>query len=212
MHKRLILFIMVFSLSSICIAQPAGFQKLKDEAFFRKKFSETAAKLSTITADFTQVKNLQVLEEKITSNGKFWFKKPNMVKMEYKSPYKYLMIINQDKMTIRDETKTTTLSSRSNKLLEYVNKIIIDCVQGTAIDSKDFKVSVYESEKQYLLEMAPVKKEMKEFFSNIRLLIDKADYSVQRMEMIEPNGDNTLFTFLNKKFNESIADSFFTVQ
>ena len=115
-------------------------------------------------------------------------------------------------MTIRDEAKTTTLSSRSNKLLEYVNKIIIDCVQGTAIDSKEFLVSDYENDKQYLLEMVPVKKELKEYFANIRLLIDKVDYSVQRMEMIEPNGDNTLFTFLNKKFNESIIDTFFTVQ
>ncbi len=212
MHKKIHLFLSLLFLSLSSISQPAGFQKLKDEPFFRKKFSETATKLSTISADFVQVKNLHVLEEKITSKGKFWFKKPNMVKMEYMSPYKYLMIINQDKMTIRDEAKTTTLSSRSNKLLEYVNKIIIDCVQGTAIDSKEFLVSVYENDKQYLLEMVPVKKELKEYFANIRLLIDKVDYSVQRMEMIEPNGDNTLFTFLNKKFNESIIDTFFTVQ
>ncbi len=212
MHKKLNLMLSLLFLSFASMSQPPGFQKLKDEPFFRKKFSETATKLSTINADFIQVKNLHVLEEKITSKGKFWFKKPNMVKMEYVSPYKYLMIINQDKMIVRDETKTTTLSSRSNKLLEYVNKIIIDCVQGTAIDSEDFIVTVYENEKQYLLEMVPVKKEMKEYFANIRLTIDKADYSVQRMDMIEPNGDNTLFTFLNKRFNENITDTFFTIQ
>ena len=212
MHKQFYLFLSFLLLSLSFVAQPTGFHNLKDEAFFRKKFSETATKLSTIHADFVQVKNLNVLEEKITSNGKFWFKKPNMVKMEYQSPYKYLMIINHDKMTIRDETKTTTLSSRSNKLLEYVNNIIIDCVQGTAIDSKEFQVKVFESNNQYLFEMSPVKKEMKDFFSSIHLFIDKADYSVSRMEMIEPNGDNTVFTFLNKKFNESIADTFFTTQ
>ena len=97
-------------------------------------------------------------------------------------------------------------------MLEYVNQIIIDCVQGTAIDSKEFHVKVFENDKQYLLAMSPVKKEMKDFFSNIHLYIDKADYSVSRMEMIEPNNDNTVFTFLNKKFNESIADTFFTIQ
>ena len=192
--------------------QPKGFKNLKDEAFFRKKFAETATTINTIQADFVQVKNLNVLEEKITSNGKFWFKKQNMVKMEYKSPYKYLMIINQDKMTIKDETKTTTLSSRSNKLLEYVNKIIIDCVQGTAIDSKEFNVKVFENDKQYLLEMIPVKKELKDYFSAIHLFIDKTDYSVSRMDMNEPNGDNTIFSFLNKKFNETIQDSFFSIQ
>jgi len=212
MPKQFCLFMYFLLWSLSMMAQPNGFRNLNDEAFFRKKFSETAAKLSTIQADFVQVKNLNVLEEKITSKGKFWFKKPNMVKMEYQSPYKYLMIINHDKMTIHDETKTTTLSSRSNKMLEYVNQIIIDCVQGTAIDSKEFHVKVFENDKQYLLAMSPVKKEMKDFFSNIHLYIDKADYSVSRMEMIEPNNDNTVFTFLNKKFNESIADTFFTIQ
>lgn len=195
-----------------CFAQPAGFRTLKDEPFFRKKFTETAITINTIQADFNQVKNLNILDEKIHSKGKFWFKKQNKVRMEYSSPYKYLMIINQDKMIIRDETKTTTLSSKSNKMLEYINNIIIDCVQGTAIDSKEFKVKVFENDKQYLLEMVPVKKDMLDFFSDILLFIDKADYSVQRMELIEPNGDNTLFTFTNKKFNESIADTYFTAQ
>jgi outer membrane lipoprotein-sorting protein len=212
MHKITLSVIFFIFLGIFSIAQPSGFHSLKDEAFFRTKFTETATKLNTIQADFIQVKSLNILEEKISSKGKFWFKKENKVRMEYTSPYKYLLIINQDKMTIQDETKTTTLSSKSNKLLEYVNKIMIDCIQGTAIDSKEFVVKVFENDKQYLLEMLPSKKEMKEFFSDIRLYIEKSDYSVQRMEMIEPGGDNTMFTFLNKKFNEKIEETIFTVQ
>ncbi|HNS11584.1 MAG TPA: outer membrane lipoprotein carrier protein LolA [Bacteroidia bacterium] len=206
------LFVALLLLPLVTFSQKSTFQPVKDEASFRMKFSEAAAKINTIQADFLQEKNLTVLDEKIVSKGKFWFKKLNMVRMEYTNPYKYLMVINQDKMTIKDDAKTTTMSSRSNKLLEYVNKIIIDCVQGTAIDSKDFAVKVLESEKQYLLELAPVKKELREFFSAINLFIDKSDNSVQRMEMKEPNGDSTLFTFMNKIFNESIPDPFFVVR
>ncbi len=212
MNKHFFSILFLSVLTIVTIAQPAGFHTLKDEPFFRQKFSETAVKLSTIQADFVQVKNLNVLDEKITSKGKFWFKKQNKVRMEYSSPYTYLMIINQDKMTIKDGAKSTTLSSKGNKLLENVNKIMIDCVQGTAIDSKDFVIKIFENEKQYLLEMVPAKKVMLEFISDIRLYIEKTDYSVHKMEMIEPNGDNTIFTFLNKKFNENIAETFFTVQ
>ena len=191
-------------------AQPEGFRNLKDEQSFRKKFTEAAGKINTIQADFTQVKNLLVLSEKISSKGKFWFMKQNKVRMEYTSPYQYLMVINQDKMIIRDESKTTSISSKSNRLLQYVNRIIIDCVQGTAIDSEDFDVKVYENDKHYLLFMTPSKKEFLEYFSDIRLLIDKVNYSVDRMEMTESNGDNTVFTFLNKKFNETIPDLLFS--
>jgi outer membrane lipoprotein-sorting protein len=192
-------------------AQPAGFHPVKDESLFRKKFSETSAGLRSIQADFTQVKNLVILSEKITSKGRFWFMKQNKVRMEYSSPYKYLMVIHGEKMMVKDDVKTTTLSSRNNKMLEYVNRIIIDCVQGTAIDSRDFKNRIFENNGNFLIEMAPVKKEMRDYFSAISLYIDKGDYSVSRMDMTEPGGDNTIFTFINRKFNEAIPDSLFRV-
>ncbi len=212
MYRNFVLLLCMEIVACTISAQPIGFHGLKDEPMFRKEISEAAARTNTIEADFSQVKNLKVLSEKISSRGKFWFKKQNRVRMEYTSPYKYLMVINKDKMTIRDETKTTTLSSRSNKLLEYVNRIIVDCVQGTAIDSKDFSVKVLESDKQYLLMMSPSQKDMKEFFSDIHLYIDKVDYSVHRMEMNEPNGDSTILTFVNRKLNEDIPDRLFSVQ
>jgi len=211
MYRNILIITALIFLSLSAVAQNKTFQAITEEASFRMKFLEAARKINTIQADFLQEKNLNVLDEKIVSKGKFWFKRQSMVRMEYTSPYKYLMVINQDKMTIKDDAKTTTLSSRSNKLLEYVNKIIIDCVQGTAIDSKEFSVKVLENDKQYLLELVPVKKEMREFFSAISLFIDKSDNSVQRMEMKEPNGDSTLFTFMNKKFNEIIPETFFIV-
>jgi len=192
-------------------AQPAGFHPVKDESLFRKKFSETSAGLRSVQADFTQVKNLVILSEKITSKGRFWFMKQNKVRMEYSSPYKYLMVIQGEKMLVKDDVKTTTLSSRNNKMLEYVNRIIIDCVQGTAIDSRDFKNRIFENNGSFLIEMSPVKKEMRDYFSVISLYIDKGDYSVSRMDMTEPGGDNTIFTFINRKFNEAIPDSLFRV-
>lgn len=192
-------------------AQPAGYQAVMDESLFRKKFAETSAGLRSIQADFTQVKNLVILSEKITSKGQFRFMKQNKVRMEYHSPYRYLMVINGEKMMVRDDIKTTTLSSRNNKMLEYVNRIIIDCVQGTAIDSRDFKNLIFENSGNFLIEMVPVRKEMRDYFSAISLYIDKRDYSVSRMDLTEPGGDNTVFTFINRNFNEAIPDSLFRV-
>jgi hypothetical protein len=65
------------------------------------------------------------------------------------------MIMNGDKMLLRDDQKENTVNVRSNKLFQQINQIMIDCVQGTVLESKDFKVSVFEDEKTYLLEMNP---------------------------------------------------------
>lgn len=211
MFRFIVLCYCFFGMLICSGAQPAGFHPVKDESLFRKKFSETSAGLRSVQADFTQVKNLVILSEKITSKGRFWFMKQNKVRMEYSSPYKYLMVIQGEKMLVKDDVKTTTLSSRNNKMLEYVNRIIIDCVQGTAIDSRDFKNRIFENNGSFLIEMSPVKKEMRDYFSVISLYIDKGDYSVSRMDMTEPGGDNTIFTFINRKFNEAIPDSLFRV-
>ena len=97
-------------------------------------------------------------------------------------------------------------------MFEYINKIIIDCVQGTAMNNKDFSSKVYENENEYLLVLSPLKKDLQEFFSSIRIYIEKKDYSVHKMDMSEPSGDNTVITFVNKQFNVTIPDEIFAIK
>ena len=206
------IFFVLICCSSFINAQPKSFKLINDEAEFRKKFNDAANIIQTIKCDFVQEKNLNVLSEKIISKGTFLFKKQSMVKMEYVNPFKYLLVINKEKVMIKDEQKTITVSAKSNMLFEHINKIIIDCVQGTAMNNKDFSMIVSENEKQYLLTLRPLKKDLQEFFSTISIYIEKNDYSVHKMDMIEPSGDNTVITFVNKQFNVDIPDEVFAIK
>ena len=213
MNKQLFLILItIFSLPMMVLAQVKGFKAMSNDADFRMKFAAAANETQSIKSDFIQEKNMNILDEKITSKGKFLFKKQNMVRMEYVSPFKYLMVINKDKITIKDDKKSNTFSSKSNKLFENINKLIVDCVQGTALNNKDFTSSVQESDKEYLLVLVPKKKELKVYFSKINIYIEKKDYSVHKMDMQEPGGDNTIITFINKQYNLPIADAEFIVK
>ncbi|RYY30890.1 MAG: outer membrane lipoprotein carrier protein LolA [Chitinophagaceae bacterium] len=194
------------------MAQPAGYKPLADVSNFKREFSAASQKLTSIQSDFTQEKNLAMLSEKITSNGKFWFKKDNLVRMEYTSPFRYLMIINKNSVFIKDDQKENKISARSNKLFQQINRIIVDCVQGTALDNKDFSVKMFEGRDGYLIRLEPVVKSLKELFSNINVIVDKKDYSILRMEMVEPGGDNTIMRFTNKQLNIPVADALFAVK
>ena len=86
---------------------------------------------------------------------------------------------------------------------------MLDCVQGTALENKNFTSIVYENDKQYLLELSPKLKEFKDYFKKINVYIDKKDYSVNKLDMIDSSGDNTVITFSNKQFNIGVSDANF---
>ena len=215
MHKRFgIIVSLAIAVSLFAVnasGQYEGYRPVADLAGFKKKFALESGKVTSITSDFTQDKTLSALSEKITSSGKFWFKRNNRVRIEYLKPFSYVMIMSEDKMFVRDNQKENTINIKSNKLFQQVNRIMIDCVQGTILDSKDFTTKVFESDRFYLLEMTPSSKMLRDFFETVLLRVDKRDYSVESIEMNEPAGDQTVISFRNKKLNEQVADAVFAL-
>ena len=208
--KITLVVLVVASLVSLnADAQPKGYRPVTDVPTFKKQFAAQSAKVSSIESSFTQEKVLTALTEKISSTGKFWFRRSNKVRIEYVKPYTYTMIMNGDKMLFRDDQKENRINVKSNKLFQQINQIMIDCVQGTVLDSKDFSVEVFEDERTYLLEMAPTSRSMREFFSSIVLKVDKTDFTAASIEMNERSGDSTTILFKDKKLNTQFPDAVF---
>lgn len=202
----------IFFLSaSFANAQYAGYKAITDVAAFKKQFTAESSKILAIESDFVQEKTLKALTEKITSEGKFWFKRSNKVRIEYIKPFTYLMVMNGDKVLLRDGTKENRVNTKSNKLFQQVNRIMVDCMEGTIMDSKDFAVKVFENDKSYLLELTPNAKALKSFFETVVLVVEKKDYTVRSIDMNEPGGDKTTLLFKDKKLNGQLADAVFAL-
>lgn len=206
----LVIAFMLVAVITVC-AQPSGYSNVKDLAGFKTQFKIESAKVFSIESGFRQEKVLSALTEKITSTGKFWFKRSNRVKIEYVKPFVYTMVLNGDKMMVRDGQKESQINVKSNKLFQQVNRIMIDCVQGTILESKDFTSRVFENEKSFLIELTPVAKNLREFFQTIVLTVEKKDYSAYSIEMNEPSGDTTTILFTDKKLNATIPDAVFAL-
>lgn len=189
-----------------------NFKSVKDTSALKQKIESMSKASISIESDFIQEKNLSMLSEKIISKGHFVFKKENLLRWEYTSPSKYLIVINKDKVVIKDEKKTTKYDMNSNKVFKEINDIMLSCVQGTIFKSNKFKTSYYENDKFYKLELIPQVKNMKETFKKINLYFDKNVTSVAKMEMIEVSEDVTTIDFLNKKLNAPIAETIFIVK
>jgi outer membrane lipoprotein-sorting protein len=209
--RVLLLVVLVFLLVLTAAGQPAGFRAVKDIDNFKAKFAAGSGKILSISSDFKQEKELTALTEKITSTGKFWFKRSDRVRIDYEKPFVYRMVMNGDRVLLKDEQKENRINVKSNKLFQQVNRIMLDCIQGTILNSRDFSTTVLENDRMYLLEMVPAGKNLKDLFSVIRLYVDKSDYSAALIEMNEPGGDRTLLSFSNKRINQTINDEVFAL-
>ena len=213
MRMRKIILIMFLVVTAFSLqAQYPGYSPVADLAKFKAEFSAATQKTSSIKSDFVQDKNLSMLSEKISSKGKFWFKKESRVRMEYTQPFQYLMVLNKDKVYVKDGQKENKISARSNKLFQQINRIMIDCMQGTMLSNSDFKTRVFENKNAALVELVPVTKGLKELFRSINVIVDKKDFSVTSIEMQEISGDNTIMRFTNKELNASIPDNLFDIK
>ena len=210
MHKWL-LFLLVLAAWVPANAQYPGYSPVANLGAFRQQFAAASQKTTSIKSDFIQEKNLSMLSEKIISHGKFWFKRDNLVRMEYLQPFQFLMILHKNNVYIKDGAKENRISTGSSRLFQQINRITVDCVQGTALDNPDFSIRVFENGPSYLVELSPKSKGLREYFSHILLVVDKKDYSVLKIEMQELSGDYTMIRFLNKELNVNIPDAVFAI-
>jgi outer membrane lipoprotein-sorting protein len=210
--KNIISFIL-FAFTAASFAQtPKGFNAMKDTTAFKQKMESQSKLTNTIESDFTQEKYLSVMSENIVSKGHFYFKKTNMLRWEYTSPYTYLIVINKDKMFIKDNGKVNKYDINSNKMFKSINEMMVATVQGNLLNTKDYRPKYFENDKFYLIELTPVQKATKDFLKNILLYINKTDYSVEKVKMTEPSDDYTSIDFTGRKTNQAIADEKFTVK
>lgn len=203
----------IFTLSVHVLFSQAAFKTLKDTAAFKQKVDKMSSSTNSLESDFVQVKNLSMLSEKITSKGHFCFQKQNNLRWEYSDPYKYVIVINKEKILIKDEnSKVKKYDMNSNKVFKEINDIMISCVNGDILRSSKFTVSYFENEKAYKLELIPLNKAMKESLKKINMYFDKNVTSVTKLEMVENGDDITSIDFSNKKINAPVAPEKFTLK
>ncbi len=210
MRKAIVLF-SFFVTGLRCVAQYPGYILLNQPETFKKAFASATKATQSIEADFTQEKSLQLLAEKMNSKGKFWYKKGNSLRMEYRDPYEYLMILQAGKIFIKDGQKENKISANSNKTFQQVNRLLIDCVSGSMLENPDFKSTVFENNTFYLIELRPQEKNLKELYRNINIIIDRNDFTASSIGMYELSGDHTIIGFQHKKLNATIPDSLFAI-
>jgi len=208
MNKRTLITLILFLFYFSSFTQ--SFMPMKDIAAFKARLQDASKKTLTVESEFVQEKNLSLLSNKIISKGYFCFKKENKVRWEYIQPYKYLIIINNDKIFIKDQHQKKQYDSQSNKIFKEINNFMLGCIQGSILNKeKEYKIDFFENDKLYYVKLIPKSEKMKQIMSEIQIYFDKKDLSVSKLKMVEDGGDFTNIEFSNKKLNINVSEEKF---
>ena len=151
------------------------------------------AGVKSLQADFMQVKEMAIVKEKMVSSGKMYFQDGSL-RWEYVKPSKSVFVTDKDQM-------------KSNRMFRSMAGLMAGSVTGINLNDPSFKVTMYSPGKGYVAELVPLKREMKQMFTKIRLVFG-ADNRVRQVELEESQG-RTVITLSNVKYNVSLDPGLF---
>ena len=111
--RTLLIYLSLFFLS-IASIHAQSMKKMAQKTEFESRLAKEAQTVESIESDFTQVKYLDVFDEKVTSKGKFYYQKTHKICMEYFRPMDYLIVINGSKLKIVSDGKKSIMNLSSN--------------------------------------------------------------------------------------------------
>lgn len=204
--KRLLLV-----LSTIFMLASSAQQFSEDQ--LKKKINQTATAMKTMQCDFIQTKNIKMLNDKLVSKGKMYYQQGNKLRWEYISPYQYVFILNNDKVLIKNNQRNDVVDVKQNKMFKEITRIMMSSVIGNCLtDDKGFKTSITANSKEWIANLLPLRKDMKQMFQKMILHFNPQKAIVTSVELIERNGDKTVIELKNVRVNETLRTDMFAVR
>lgn len=205
-----ILSILIMTLLFVATASAAMTQQQKQRVI--SQINQKVSKLSSMTCDFTQTKNLALLNNKMVSNGKMHYKRNNKLRWEYTAPYKYLFIFNGAKVYVGNKSRKDVIDTNTNKIFKEVARIMMSTVTGTALsNSSDFSIDVADGKTIWQVVLVPKRKDMKKMFKKITLNFTKSDMMISEINIFENNNDRTNIRLKNISTNGTVNESLFAI-
>ncbi|MBQ9584435.1 MAG: outer membrane lipoprotein carrier protein LolA [Muribaculaceae bacterium] len=210
--KRLFIIILLLGIIPAAMAQTMRKATAAESKSMIQKINSMAASIKTISCSFTQEKSMSMLNDKMTSRGVMYYTNAGKLRWEYTSPYSYIFVINNNKVTMKSGNKKSTVDMSSNKLFQAIARIMVSSVTGKSLsNSRDFDVTMYCYEQHWTAHLVPKEANMKKMFKYIRLFFNTSHTMVFKVEIVEKNGDTTTIRLKNIETNKQINNSKFSV-
>lgn len=202
----------------LCLAFPAGLRAGEavsdaDRQQLTVRIQEAAAATRTLQCSFKQVRTMSVLTEEFKSEGRLFYVRPQQLRWQYTTPYRYDFLMNGNEVTLKSEQSRQTIDAAENKLFRQVCAVIAGGIDGSLLqDSRNYRISWERTDGAVEATLQPLNKPFKDLFASIVIRMETSSWTVTDIVMEETGGDSTHITFTDCKTNEPIDESVFRIQ
>ena len=183
-----------------------------------QRAQERFKNMQTLQADVVMTKHNTMVAKDITSQGKFYFKKPSKMCMTFNSGAD-LLLMDGESFTMVKDGKKQTLQASGNSQMEALKTLMQNFSAGQESDIDLSEIADVDMTNQgdlVAITVTPIvtdpKQKRRQMFTSFVVVIDKQKSELKSVRMNEKGQNYTQYDFSNFKQNAEIADSLFAAK
>jgi len=185
----------------LCASSMLLYSESKEDSFYAR-LSKRSSEITSLTSDFVQIKQVKLLDTKVVSKGKFYYKKRAEIRFDYSSPKKMSIVMFENKLDIVTLDKTTSYDFSKQKSLAELSVVMNACISGKLKELPEkYKVDYQEGKKFHNVSITNLKRTPDNPYTKIELHFDLENYSLIELILYERSQDTTTYSFFNMVTN-----------
>jgi outer membrane lipoprotein-sorting protein len=171
-----------------------------------------SAKITSVSASFSQEKRMQILTKPLVSKGRFYFQAPDLVRWEYTSPVRSVLLMRKGdiKRYTHGSKGFVEESGGSLESMHIVLQEISRWSRGQFTANEHFSATLKKEGKGPKIVLTPKDKGLSAMISRIVITLSPDRPGViKSVKIIENAGNYTLFEFSDVQINGKISESLF---
>ena len=169
---------------------------------------KTASTVTSVRAEFVQEKHMEILARPLVSKGIFYFKAPNSLRWEYRSPVQSILLMH-DGRTKRYLKRNGAIIEDKGAQLQSMQVVLQDISQwlsGRFEENPAFSASLEPDRK---IVLRPKEKSLATMIQRIELILSDRPGIISAVMIYEGEKSYTRFEFKNAVLNQPLQDSIF---
>ncbi|MYH39736.1 MAG: outer membrane lipoprotein carrier protein LolA [Candidatus Dadabacteria bacterium] len=205
--KKIPLAAALLAVSILFTTHPA---RTQDPTTVVSNIQKKYASINDLRSPFTQETRIKDLEEKISSSGKVWFKKPAMMKWQYEEPWKDTIVSDGKKVWYFDSQENQVAETEFDSVWtgSFGSYTVISILED--LDRLfDVRLGAGSTDEQGNI-LLDLKQKDQEQSKQVTIAVDPKTYALRKIIIGDVFGNTTIIELGTAEVNLGIPDSFFT--
>jgi len=183
------------------------------------RMAESSARLEDMQADFVQTKIMTVFDETIVSSGKFYFRNPDKLVLDTQNPEHQQLIINHNRGWLH-YPDLKQVHEFTVKQAQDMSALFVGFGGSAARIREQFKVNLQSRAADstgamlITLELTPIQGTSAASpvlgIQKVLLTVPEGRWYPVRTEIVQKNGDRSVYEYTHHRLNLKLAESRFT--